>query len=70
MLKNLTTSDVRVNIIHSGAGGISESDVMLAVASKAIIIGFNVSYEGGAKLMADDKGVDTRIIQYNIPDHR
>jgi translation initiation factor IF-2 len=64
MLKNLTTSDVRVNIIHSGAGGISESDVMLAVASKAIIIGFNVPYEGGAKLMADDKGVDTRI--YNI----
>ena len=64
MLNNLTTSDVRINMIHSGAGGISESDVMLALASKAIIIGFNVSYEGGAKLMADDKGVDTRI--YNI----
>jgi translation initiation factor IF-2 len=51
-------------MIHSGAGSISESDVMLAVASKAIVIGFNVSYEGGAKLLADDKGVDTRI--YNI----
>ena len=64
LLQNLTTSDVRVNIIHSGAGGISESDVMLALASKAIIIGFNVPYEGGAKLLTDDKGVDTRI--YNI----
>jgi len=64
LLQNLTTSDVRVNMLHSGAGGISESDVMLAVASKAIVIGFNVSYEGGAKLLADDKGVDTRI--YNI----
>jgi len=64
LLQNLTTSDVRVNMLHSGAGGISESDVMLAVASKAIIIGFNVSYEGGTKLLADDKGVDTRI--YNI----
>jgi translation initiation factor IF-2 len=64
LLQNLTTSDVRVNMIHSGAGSISESDVMLAVASKAIVIGFNVSYEGGAKLLADDKGVDTRI--YNI----
>ena len=64
LLQNLTTSDVRVNIIHSGAGSVSESDVMLAVASKAIVIGFNVPYEGGAKLLADDKGVDTRI--YNI----
>jgi len=64
LLMNLSTPDVRVNIIHSGAGSISESDVMLAVASTAIIIGFSVSYEGGAKLLADDKGVDTRI--YNI----
>ncbi|MFH1710081.1 MAG: translation initiation factor IF-2 [bacterium] len=64
LLQNLTTADVRVNIIHNAAGGISESDVMLALASKAIIIGFNVSYEGGAKLLADDKGVDTRL--YNI----
>ena len=64
LLQNLTTADVRVNLLHSGAGSISESDVMLALASKAIVIGFNVSYEGGAKLLADDKGVDTRI--YNI----
>ena len=64
LLQNLTTADVRINMIHSAAGGISESDVMLALASKAIIIGFNVSYEGGAKLLSDDKGVDARI--YNI----
>jgi translation initiation factor IF-2 len=64
LLQNLTTADVRVNIIHSGAGGVSESDVLLALASKAIIIGFNVPFEGGAKLLADDKGVDARI--YNI----
>jgi translation initiation factor IF-2 len=64
LLMNLTTSNVRINIIHSGAGGVSESDVMLALASKAIVVGFNVPYEGGAKNLADDKGVDTRI--YNI----
>lgn len=70
LLQNLTTEDVRVNIIHSGAGAISESDIMLAVASRSIVIGFNVSYDGGAKLMADDKGVDTRIydIIYKIAD--
>ena len=64
LLQNLTTADVRVNMIHSAAGGIFESDVMLALASKAIIIGFNVPFEGGAKLLADDRGVDARI--YNI----
>lgn len=70
LLQNLTTEDVRVNMIHSAAGAVSESDVMLALASKAIVIGFNVPYEGGAKLLADDKGVDTRLytIIYQIAD--
>jgi len=70
MLTNLTTPDVRVNIIHSGAGMISESDVMLALASKAIVIGFSVGYEGGAKSLADDSGVSTMIydIIYKISD--
>lgn len=70
LLQNLTTSDVRVNIIHSGAGGVSEGDVLLALASKGVIIGFNVPFEGGAKLLADDKGVDARIysIIYQIAD--
>ncbi len=64
MLIGLSSQDVRVNIIHSGAGNISESDIMLALASKAIIIGFNVSYEGNAGSKAEDAGVDTKI--YNI----
>jgi translation initiation factor IF-2 len=70
LLQNLTTPDVRVNIIHSGAGAVSESDVLLALTTKGIIIGFNVPFEGGAKLLADDKGVDARIysIIYQIAD--
>ena len=64
LLQNLSTADVRVNMIHTGTGNISESDVMLALASKAIVVGFNVDYEGGAKILADDKGVDTML--YNI----
>ena len=70
MLTNLSTADVRVNFIHSGAGNISESDVMLALASKAIIIGFNVAYEGGARELADEEGVETMLydIIYKIAD--
>jgi translation initiation factor IF-2 len=64
MLTNLSTQDIRINIIHSGAGSVSESDVMLALASKAIVVGFNVSVDGGAQTLSEDKGVDMKI--YNI----
>ncbi|RNC28076.1 MAG: Translation initiation factor IF-2 [Candidatus Dichloromethanomonas elyunquensis] len=57
----LSTQEVRVNIIHGGAGTISESDVMLAAASNAIIIGFNVRHDSNTKATADLQGVDIRL---------
>lgn len=63
-LSNLTHSQVKVNVIHTGAGGINESDVMLAAASTAIIIGFNVRPDAKASALIDKEGVDVRL--YNI----
>ncbi len=57
-LVKLSTDEVKVKIVASGVGGISESDVNLAVASNAIIIGFNVRADGGAKRMIEEQGVD------------
>jgi translation initiation factor IF-2 len=63
-LERLSNDEVRVKIIHSGSGTITESDVMLAVASKGVIIGFNSKPDPGAKRIADTGGVDIR--QYGI----
>lgn len=63
-LQKLSTSEVRVNIIHTGVGAISESDVNLAAASKAVLIGFNVRADSGARKLVDSLGVDVRY--YNI----
>ncbi|NJA88790.1 translation initiation factor IF-2 [Rhodocyclus tenuis] len=63
-LLKLSTDEVRVNIIHAGVGGISESDVNLAQASKAVIIGFNARADAGARKAAESFGVDIRY--YNI----
>ncbi|WP_249023960.1 translation initiation factor IF-2, partial [Suttonella ornithocola] len=59
-LRKLSTDEVQVNIIASGIGGITESDVQLAIASEAIIIAFNVRAENTAKKLADNEGVDLR----------
>ncbi|MFI3173855.1 MAG: translation initiation factor IF-2 [Bacillota bacterium] len=63
-LERLTNEEVRVRIIHGGVGAITESDVMLASASNAIIIGFNVRPEPVAKEFADREKVDLR--QYRV----
>jgi translation initiation factor IF-2 len=63
-LERLSNEEVRVKIIHSGSGTITESDVMLAVASKGIIIGFNARVDPGAKRIAESEKVDIR--QYSI----
>ena len=55
---------MRARIIASGAGGISESDVNLGIASKAVIIGFNTRADAGARKLAEHTGVDIRY--YNI----
>jgi translation initiation factor IF-2 len=63
-LKKISTDEVEARIIHSGVGGITESDVSLANASKAIVIGFNVRANSQAKQLADSLGLEIRY--YNI----
>ncbi|HXY04925.1 MAG TPA: translation initiation factor IF-2 [Burkholderiaceae bacterium] len=63
-LTKLSTPEVKVQIVHAQVGGISESDVNLAVASKAVIIGFNVRAEQSARKLAEGNGIDIRY--YNI----
>ena len=59
-LEKLSTEEVSVRVIHGGVGAINESDVLLAAASNAIIIGFNVRPVSGAESLADKEGVDIR----------
>lgn len=63
-LTKLSTDACRLSVIHSGVGGIIESDVSLATASEAIIVGFNVRPEPKANTLADREGVDIRL--YNV----
>ena len=63
-LSRLSTDEVKVNVIHSAVGAISESDVNLAMASKAVIIGFNTRADGAARKLAEAAGVDIRY--YNV----
>ncbi len=63
-LLKLSTPDVKVQIVHGAVGGISESDINLAIASKAVIIGFNTRADAGARKLAENNGVDIRY--YNI----
>ncbi len=58
--QKLSTEEIQVNIIHKGVGAITESDVLLATASDAIIIGFNVRPQGNARAVADREEVDIR----------
>lgn len=63
-LQKLSTNEVRVQIVHSAVGAISESDVNLATASKAVIIGFNTRADAQARKLAESNGIDIRY--YNI----
>ncbi len=63
-LQKLSTSEVKVNVIHAAVGGITESDINLAQASKAVVIGFNTRADAGARKAAESFGVDIRY--YNI----
>jgi translation initiation factor IF-2 len=63
-LLKLSTAEVKVQVVHGAVGGISESDVNLAIASKAVIIGFNVRADAGSRKLAEHNGVDLRY--YNI----
>jgi translation initiation factor IF-2 len=63
-LLKLSTEEVKVQMVYTAVGGISESDVNLAIASKALIIGFNVRADAGARKLAE--GNDVEIRYYNI----
>ena len=63
-LLKLSTEEVRVQVVHAAVGGVSESDVNLAIASGAVIIGFNVRADASSKKLAENNGVDIRY--YNI----
>ena len=69
-LERLTTSEVRINILREGAGDINESDVQLANASEAVVIGFNTKLDPGAQRAADASGVDVRLydVIYKLTD--
>ncbi len=63
-LEKISNDEVKVSAIHGGVGAITETDVMLAKASEAIIIGFNVRADNNAKTLAEKEGVDIRL--YNV----
>jgi translation initiation factor IF-2 len=63
-LLKLSTDEVKVQLVYAAVGGISESDVNLAIAAKAVIIGFNTRAEAGARKLAENNGIDIRY--YNI----
>jgi len=63
-LSGLSTNEVKVNIVHAAVGGITESDVNLALASKAVIIGFNARADAAARKLAEHNGIDIRY--YNV----
>ena len=66
-LTKLSNDEVAVRCIHGGAGNINESDVILASASNAIIIGFNVKPDAIAKSTAEHEGVDLRLYSLTVP---
>jgi translation initiation factor IF-2 len=63
-LVKLSTEEVKVQVVYAAVGGISESDVNLAIASKAVIIGFNTRADAGARKLAESNGIELRY--YNI----
>ena len=69
-LQKLSNEKVRIRVLHSGVGAITESDVLLAATSNAIVIGFNVRPERNAESLADEEKVDIRLhtIIYNLTD--
>ncbi|MCR4408450.1 MAG: translation initiation factor IF-2 [Anaerolineae bacterium] len=60
-LQKLGDESLQVNILHQATGNITESDIMLAIASRAIVIGFNVTVDPAARRMAESEGVDVRV---------
>jgi translation initiation factor IF-2 len=62
-LEEMSDTDISINILQAGTGNITESDVMLAVASKAVVLGFNVQPDGSAERLAETEGVSIRLYE-------
>ena len=62
-LQELKEGDIKVNVLHASTGNISENDIMLASASNAFVVGFNVKADGAARRLADTEGVSIRIYE-------
>ncbi len=62
-LRELDSGEIKINVLHAETGNVSESDVMLAAASKAIIVGFNVQADADAKRLADGEGASIRLYE-------
>ena len=62
-LEELKEGDIKVNVLHASTGNISENDIMLASASNAFVVGFNVKADGAARRLADTEGVSIRIYE-------
>jgi len=69
-MQKLSTDEVKVTVINSGVGGITESDINLAMASKGFVIGFNVRADASARKLVDEEGVDMRYysVIYDVVD--
>lgn len=69
-LKKISTDEIRIDIINYGVGGITESDVNLALASKGMVIGFNVRADASARKLVDEEGIDMRYysVIYDVID--
>ena len=63
-LQRLSNDEVKVQVVHAAVGGINESDINLAIASKAIVVGFNARADGNAKKLAEEENIEIRY--YNI----
>jgi translation initiation factor IF-2 len=63
-IQDVVIGNIRVQIIHQGVGAITESDILLAKASNAVVVGFNVNFEGNAETLSQDEGIEVR--KYNI----
>jgi len=63
-LTRLSNEEVNVSVVHAGVGGITESDINLAMASRAVVVGFNTRADAAARKLAETSGVDVRY--YNI----
>ncbi len=70
MLEKLATDEVKVKVIHSAVGGVSESDVLLASTAQALVVGFNVRPDGGAQRLAKEKNIEIKCytIIYELVD--